>query len=139
MQSHNVRRNVIDTIFSDWAVVCLWLAGYVSGWPCLTPAAVTMAARALKFGMGTPLVIIWKTVSQFFYLQSYAPFSIFPYIFSVILMQYYGKTENDRTIRSCIRIYLQKVKKNIKKVCPKIHFLKSYGPLVFQVFHILYQ
>ena len=68
----------------------------------------------------------------FFYFQSYAPFSIFPYIFSVILMQYYGKTENDRTIRSCIRVHIQKVKK--KKFFQKIIFWRVMAPWFFRFF-----
>ena len=145
MQSYNVRRNVLDISSVVMLLfVCGWLAMYLaiwlSGWPCLTAAAVNMAVRALKFGMSTPLMIIWKTVSQFFffYLLSYAPFSIFPYIFVVILMQYYGKTENDRTIRSCIRVYIQKVKKYLKSVSKKIIF-EELWPLGFLGFHILYQ
>ena len=59
MQSHNVRRNVLDiSSVIGLLFVCGWLAGYVAMCACLTAAAVNMAARALKFGMGTPLVII---------------------------------------------------------------------------------
>jgi len=98
-------------MFSHCAVVCFCVCMCA----CLTPGAVTMATRTLKFGMVTPLVIIWKVLFQIFeflfFLLSYAPFSIFPYIFSVILMQYCGKSENDRTIKSCIRIYIQEMKK----------------------------
>ena len=59
MQSHNVRRNVIDL---SSVIALLFVCGYLAGWRAgcvrLTPGAVTMATRALKFGMGTPLVII---------------------------------------------------------------------------------
>ena len=47
-------------------------------------------------------------------------------------MQYYGKTENDRTIISCIRIYIQKLKKNEKKTpknCSNITKKSLFFPL----------
>ena len=46
-------------------------------------------------------------------------------------MQYCGKTENDRTIISCIRIYIQKVKKKEKNFFPKNSFFEELWPLDF--------
>ena len=45
-------------------------------------------------------------------------------------MQYSGKTENGRIIRSCIKVYIQKVKKK-KNFFSKNSFFEELWPLDF--------
>ena len=140
MQSHNVRRNVLD-ISSVIALlfVCVYVCVFVCLCVCVSHAwSRYHVNQNLEIWHGHSfsdyLKCTFSNFQIFIFLLSYAPFSIFPYIFSVILMQYCGKSENDRTIKSCIRIYIQEMKKIKKIFFPKIHFLKSYGPLIFRFF-----
>ena len=99
---------------------------YLELWTSISQNGVYMNLELWKFVKNPIFVLEWSNFWKTLFIMSTIricnntkiDFSdlmskpvVRSHLFSAILMQYCGKSENDRTIRSCIRVYIQKMKK----------------------------